>query len=108
MNKLAVFDIDGTLTRTNAVDDECYAKALAEVLGLTESEVEWTEAPHVTDSGILAWLVSRRFGSHNAGQWSPAIRDRFLSLLNARLLSHPELFMPVEGADQIFDKLRSK
>ncbi len=26
--KLAVFDLDGTLTATNAVDDECFVRAL--------------------------------------------------------------------------------
>jgi beta-phosphoglucomutase-like phosphatase (HAD superfamily) len=28
--KLAIFDIDGTLTNTNRLDDECFVEALAE------------------------------------------------------------------------------
>lgn len=31
MRRLAVFDIDGTLTDTNAVDDACYLRAVADV-----------------------------------------------------------------------------
>ena len=33
MPRLAIFDIDGTLTATNAVDDACYFRAAAEVYG---------------------------------------------------------------------------
>jgi hypothetical protein len=34
MKQLAIFDIDGTLTDTNAVDDECYLRAVSDVLDL--------------------------------------------------------------------------
>jgi len=40
-NSLVIFDIDGTLTDTNAVDDECYCRAVADVLGLNSSEIDF-------------------------------------------------------------------
>jgi hypothetical protein len=41
---LVVFDIDGTLTRTDDIDDVCYAAAVAEVLSITT----WTPTGRTT------------------------------------------------------------
>ncbi|MGC6566675.1 MAG: HAD family hydrolase [Akkermansiaceae bacterium] len=49
---LVVFDIDGTLTRTNKVDSECFVETIREVLGLEEFETDWTKYQFVTDSGV--------------------------------------------------------
>jgi hypothetical protein len=57
-----IFDIDGTLCDTNAVDDECYRRAAAAVLDLPTSQIDWTDAPHITDSGIARWLWERLRG----------------------------------------------
>ena len=38
---LVVFDIDGTLLRTSGVDDECYAQALRETLGIEGISTDW-------------------------------------------------------------------
>ncbi|MBI3191378.1 MAG: hypothetical protein HYZ36_01850 [Pedosphaera parvula] len=50
---LVIFDIDGTLTETNAVDADCYVRALAEVFGFADVDTDWSTYPHVTDSGGL-------------------------------------------------------
>ena len=39
-SQLAIFDIDGTLTATNAVDDECYARAVAEMLDVAPEDID--------------------------------------------------------------------
>jgi hypothetical protein len=57
LRQLAIFDIDGTLTATNAVDDECYARAVAEMLGVAPEAIDWSGTPHVTDSGIARYHV---------------------------------------------------
>src|SRR5687768_5775617 len=49
---LAVFDIDGTVTDTNALDDECFAAATRAVLG-RDLSTDWSTYANVTDSGIL-------------------------------------------------------
>ncbi|HUF28586.1 MAG TPA: hypothetical protein VMM18_16525 [Gemmatimonadaceae bacterium] len=46
MRRLVVFDIDGTLTDTNEVDDACYVRAVATVLGLEAAALDWSAAPH--------------------------------------------------------------
>jgi beta-phosphoglucomutase-like phosphatase (HAD superfamily) len=60
--KLAIFDIDGTLTNTNSVDDECFVKALAEAHAITEIDTDWATYPHTTDSGITLRIFQEKFG----------------------------------------------
>ncbi len=38
---LAIFDIDGTLTRTLSVDAECYIRAFADEFGLSGFNADW-------------------------------------------------------------------
>ena len=50
---LVMFDIDGTLTQTCAVDAACYVEAVMEVTGLRAISTDWASYRHTTDSGIL-------------------------------------------------------
>jgi beta-phosphoglucomutase-like phosphatase (HAD superfamily) len=38
---LAVFDLDGALTKTNEVDDQCFVQAFADALGIQELSAGW-------------------------------------------------------------------
>jgi len=57
---LVMFDIDGTLTETMKVDEECFVRSLAEVCSFTDVETDWSTYKHATDSGIfheIIWLA---------------------------------------------------
>ena len=60
--KLAIFDIDGTLARTKAVDEACYEIALDRAFGLTDVSGTTADYVHSTDSGILQEIFADRFG----------------------------------------------
>jgi hypothetical protein len=98
MPRLAIFDIDGTLTATNAVDDECYFQAAAEVYGPGAATVDWSGAPHVTDSAIAHWLSQVHRGRPPSPADLAAHRTRFLQRLRAELAVRPDRFGPVAGA----------
>jgi phosphoglycolate phosphatase-like HAD superfamily hydrolase len=108
--RLAVFDIDGTLTDTCAVDTECYLEALAEVFGLPSELVraEWRLYPHVTDSGIAATAVER----HLRRQVEPAelarLESVFVGRLAAELRRAPERCRPIPGARELVAELAAK
>ena len=59
---LVVFDIDGTLTHTDDIDEVCYVAAVSEVLSITDMDTDWTHYPHVTDSAILRQVVQLSLG----------------------------------------------
>lgn len=106
MRRLVVFDIDGTLTDTNAVDDECFLRAVAEVLGLDPAALDWSDAPHVTDSGLLRWLAERHHRRGLRDGEERAVLGRFLELLRAELATAAARFRPVPGAPAVIAALR--
>lgn len=105
--RLALFDIDGTLTATNDVDDECYTQALAAELGLTPAEIRWSDAPHITDAGITRWLWMQHRGSLPTAAELSAIRSRFFRLLDDQLRQRPERFVAISGAVDALEKLQA-
>jgi len=60
--KLVMFDIDGTLTQTEQIDEVSFVQALQEVFGFTEINTDWATYPHCSDSGILEVLFQLRLG----------------------------------------------
>jgi phosphoglycolate phosphatase-like HAD superfamily hydrolase len=100
MRRLAVFDIDGTLTDTNAVDGECYVRAVGDVLELDPKALDWTDAPHVSDSALLDWLGRRHSRPVGAPEHA-AVLHRFVELLREQLALDPQRFRPIAGAREV-------
>jgi phosphoglycolate phosphatase-like HAD superfamily hydrolase len=105
--RLALFDIDGTLTATNDVDTECYTEALAAELGLTPAEIHWSDAPHITDAGITRWLWMQHRGSLPTVAELDAIKSRFFRLLDDQRRQHPDRFAAVTGAMDALERLHA-
>ena len=101
---LAVFDIDGTLTQTNEVDDECFLRAVREVLGLDVSP-DWADAPHVTDTALVSWICERYAGRAIRDDEAAAIQVRFIDLMRSALQAQPDRFAPIPGAADVFTRL---
>ena len=104
--RLAVFDIDGTLTDTKAVDYECFLRAVADQLGIDRARLDLSEAPHVTDSAIAEWLSTKHRGRELADDEHVRLIDSFVGLLRAELARTAARFAPVAGAPGLFAELR--
>src|ERR671914_1709017 len=104
--RLALLDIDGTLTGTNAVDDECFLRAVAEVFDVPLAALDWSEAPHVTDSALARWLSQELRGRGPDDRELARLRGRFLELLSDELARHPGRLAPVAGAPSLLPLLR--
>jgi len=107
MRNLAIFDIDGTLTNTNAVDDECFLRAIADVFEVDVGELDWSDAPHVTDSAITQWLSEQHRGRGVDDDELDRLVDVFVDHLRAELERDPLRFSPIEGAVDLFPALRA-
>jgi phosphoglycolate phosphatase-like HAD superfamily hydrolase len=105
--RLAIFDIDGTLTATNDVDDECFLRAVSETLGVDCGAVDWSDMPHVTDSAIARFLWTRHRGRAPEQRDLHDLQRRFLTILRAELGRAPHRFAAIDGAAGIFTHLRS-
>jgi len=105
MNSLAIFDIDGTLTDTNAIDDACYRSAVAAAIGVPEAEIDWSGTAHFTDRAIFDWLFDVR-GRPAPSEADIAIaRNRLTELLTAAMAASPREFLPITGAPTVFSHL---
>jgi beta-phosphoglucomutase-like phosphatase (HAD superfamily) len=86
---LALFDIDGTLTASNAIDSICFAHAFRDVFGI-EIDTDWNAYEHTTDRGIASEAL-RRAGLSSDESALTLHRTRFVELLDQRMTSLDEI-----------------
>jgi phosphoglycolate phosphatase-like HAD superfamily hydrolase len=102
---LLMFDVDGTLTETFRVDEECYVQALKDVFNFSEINTDWSSYRHTSDSGILGELIQARFGRTIRESERAAFQTRFMALLTEAASVRVDCFHPVTGAKQLLQKL---
>ena len=100
---LVMFDIDGTLTETMKVDEECFVRSFKNVFGFADIDTDWSHYPHTTDSGIFHDLFTSRIGRSPTAQEVSGFRQHFIQLLAAASSQSP--FSPVAGADRLLSRL---
>jgi phosphoglycolate phosphatase-like HAD superfamily hydrolase len=104
--KLAVFDLDGTLASTFAVDVECFVQAFRDALGIDRMNTVWTDYKHVTDSGVTseAFVTAyRRAPSHDE---ISRLVECFVALLEERARTSNHRFGEIPGASEFLRRLR--
>jgi phosphoglycolate phosphatase-like HAD superfamily hydrolase len=105
---LAIFDVDGTLTRTNDIDSLCYVRAVQEELDIDVSGLNWADFTFVTDIGITNQMFLQRFGRLPEIEEIERLQRRLVRLLEEAHGSSPESFAAVAGAVDIIDWLQSQ
>ena len=106
--KLAIFDIDGTLTNTNSVDNECFVKAFAEAHAITEIDTDWAAYPHTTDSGITLHIFQENFGRSPVGTELGKFKSCFVNLLVEQYESNSSSFAEIAGAAVALERLQQE
>jgi len=97
---LVMFDIDGTLTETMKVDEECFVRSFEDVFGFANIDTDWSHYPRTTDSGIFHDVFTSRIGRSPTAQEVSQFRQHFIQLLATASSQSP--FAPVAGADRLF------
>ena len=100
---LVMFDIDGTLTETMKVDEECFVRSFKDVFGFADIDTDWSHYPRTTDSGIFHDVFAARIGRSPTAQEVSQFRQHFIQLLGAASSDSP--FAPVAGADRLLSRL---
>jgi phosphoglycolate phosphatase-like HAD superfamily hydrolase len=100
---LIMFDIDGTLTETMKVDEECFVRSFRDVFGFADIDTDWSHYPNTTDSGVFHDIFTSRVGRSPTPQEVSRFRHHFIHLLAAASLQSP--FAPVAGADRLLSRL---
>lgn len=103
--RLVIFDVDGTLTNTSAVDAECFGQAAVDVLGIDVGRIHWNSAPQVTGAGIVEWLVTTHRGRPPTEVEMLTFQRHLTQLLENRLAQDPGQFVPIPGSPQMVRRL---
>jgi len=107
-SKLVIFDIDGTLTRTNEADEICFARSVREEFGIENLSTDWSDYEHSTDSGILLELIRREKSKELSKPEIHKFQDTMKLHLEKHRAEKPDSFQPVQGALKIFSQLKEK
>ncbi|HOO78137.1 MAG TPA: haloacid dehalogenase-like hydrolase [bacterium] len=105
---LAIFDVDGTLTKTLDVDAECFVEAFAQEFGITGFSTDWGSYQHYTDSGIADQIYAEATGAGLDAEAHQRLINRFMLLLSSRANDEPELFGEVDGAGETLERLKAE
>jgi beta-phosphoglucomutase-like phosphatase (HAD superfamily) len=99
-----IFDLDGTLLDSAAVDETLYKRALEDTLGPVRFRVHLGAYDNVTDSGILLETLADN-DIPATDELTARTKDAFVALLQAFIeTSGP--FPEIPGAREIVDRLR--
>jgi phosphoglycolate phosphatase-like HAD superfamily hydrolase len=104
--KLAIFDIDGTLTNTNSVDDGCFVNALAEAHAITGINTNWATYSHTTDSGITKQIYQEKYGRDPEEPELEKFKACFVNMLGEQYDSNSSSFAEIAGASVALKRLR--
>jgi phosphoglycolate phosphatase-like HAD superfamily hydrolase len=101
---LVVFDVDGTLIQSMALDGECYGAALLEHFDATDISLDWTTYAHATDPGVVTELYARKIGREPTAQELSVFQHRFVSRLQSAM-SDREPLRETPGASRLLSAL---
>jgi len=107
MDRLAIFDIDGTLTDTNGVDDEAYRTAVASAIDIAPDVIDWSGALHVTDTEIFRHLCAKHGVGEPPAELMMRARAQFVARLASTLDDAPHRFVEIRGAGVMLERLAS-
>lgn len=106
--QLAIFDVDGTLTQSNELDNHCFSRAFAHEFAILTSSEHWHDCPHITDSGLTHHILTRHFGRAPLLEETARVQRRFLQLLNEAVAAAPHALPPIAGAVTAFERLQQE
>lgn len=102
---LVVFDIDGTLTESVAVDDLCFVQAFQDVLGIGSINTDWLAYRYQTDSGLTLEICRKCLGRDPSGGDIRRLQARFVELLCAAVQRAESAIREVPGAAALLHSL---
>lgn len=106
--RLAIFDIDGTLTETNDVDSVCFVRAMGDAHAVAEVNTNWGEYAHTTDSYITREVLRGHFGRAPEDAERDKFISRFVGLLEESRSRDAALFGETAGASAALALLRAE
>lgn len=100
--KYIIFDIDGTLTNTTKIDDQCYMESFESLFGVSIKQVKWSQIENVTDWGITEELVQSKLKRKITEEDIHNLKKVFLSRIQGELNQNKSNFNEIDGASLFY------
>lgn len=100
-----LFDIDGTLLFSNAIDSQCFASSYEAVFGFPFPTIDWRQYPHVTDHVIFRTVFTGHFERDATASERQLFEDHYVNQLKKARIEQPDSFMEVPGAANCWQAL---
>ncbi|QLE40722.1 DUF952 domain-containing protein [Nostoc sp. C052] len=104
--QLIIFDIDGTLTNTFKIDENCFVRAFALEFGIFGINTNWAEYAYTTDSGITQQIFQEKLERLPSNEELVRLKARFVSLLQEAFINNQDLFSEISGSANVLAKLQ--
>ncbi|MFN2425540.1 MAG: HAD family hydrolase [Candidatus Binatia bacterium] len=106
--KLAVFDIDGTLTVGDGLGTRCFFRAFEDMFGAGLVDRRLETYAESTDCGIAMEAALRALGRPPSPRELDAFKDLYLGRLEQEILRVGGAYRPVAGADSFLPLLHAR
>lgn len=104
---LFLFDVDGTLTDTTLMDDECFIETLMELFDIDLHDTNWNAFEHVTDSGLSYEIFEKEKGRSLSKTNMDKTQKRFFKKIKSRLAAASDKSIVVPGALEFIEYLNA-
>ncbi|MBD2486956.1 DUF952 domain-containing protein [Aulosira sp. FACHB-615] len=104
---LVIFDIDGTLTNTNQIDETCFVNTLASEFGFIDINSNWSEYQNITDSGITQQIFQERLQRQPSELEIKRFKLAFVAKLQQEISTQRHLFSSIPGAEKVLAELQT-
>ena len=108
MLKLAIFDIDGTLTATNDVDSEGFLDSVSGLLGDAAISTDWKSYPEVTDQSLFEHCCRERLGRIPTPHEIRRAQEALVAYFETVFAVSPDAFAAIRGAPQLVRALEER
>jgi phosphoglycolate phosphatase-like HAD superfamily hydrolase len=103
---LVVFDVDGTLIHSMALDAACYVSAFTEFMGVGDINTDWSTYKNMTDPGVAIELFESRVGRAPTHSELRAFHDIFVRRIKSATEGNIGAVRETPGASGLLRQLR--
>lgn len=105
--QLVMFDMDGTLTDSFSLDENCYVLAIEQALGLPNVVTAWDTYTHTSSSYCLQEIVRAARGTPPTAAESRAVQTRMVEIMSEIQRAHGRSTREIRGAAAALQHLRN-
>jgi phosphoglycolate phosphatase-like HAD superfamily hydrolase len=106
--RLVMFDMDGTLTDSFSIDENCYVRAIEQALDLPGVRTDWHSYQHTSASYCLEQIVHQARGHPPTAAESQAVQTRMIAIMEEITRRTGRRTQAIPGAAACLRELRRR